>query len=278
MPDEKKYAAGAVFEQRATIESWDNDYYHPISERYYDRAVSKMLRLMGVQPGSRVLDAGCGPGVHSVRVARAGCRVVAVDISQTMLQEAQSRIVNAGLISAVEFSQEDLTRLRFPDASFRYVFSWGVIIHIHDAEKALDELVRVIEPGGKLALHVTNSKAWDHKLESFLRFLLRRPLVGRQTLRLGNGIWYQMHDQKLWVWQFNISELERQLESRGLHLTHRVVGEFSEFQRRVRGPLRWLLLRLNNLCYRLRVPPGPAATNLLVFMKDQPSSVKTPAQ
>jgi 2-polyprenyl-3-methyl-5-hydroxy-6-metoxy-1,4-benzoquinol methylase len=264
-----KHTDSAVFEQRATIESWDNDYYHPISERYYDRAILTMLRLMGVEPGARVLDAGCGPGVHSARVARAGYRVCAVDFSQTMLQEAQSRIAAAGLSSAVEFRQEDLTRLTLPDASFRYVFSWGVIIHIHDVEKALDELARVVEPGGKLALYVTNGKAWDHKLESWLRFLLRQPLVSREFLRLGMGNWYEMHEQKLWVWQFDIRELERQLESRGLHLTHRVIGEFSEIQRRVRGPLRWVLLRLNNLCYRLKLPPGPAATNLLVFMKRQ---------
>src|SRR5262249_54541307 len=159
----------------------------------------------------------------------------------------------AGLPSAVEFRQENLTRLTLPDASFKYVFSWGVIIHIHDVKKALDELARVVKPGGKLALYVTNKKAWDQKLESMLRFVLRRPLVGQQRLRLGNGIWYDMHGEKLWVWQFDIPELEQQLEARGLHLTHRVIGEFSEIQRRVSGPLRKMLLRLNNLCYQLKL-------------------------
>ena len=43
-----------------------------------------VLRLMGVEPGARVLDAGCSHGVHSVRVARAGFRVCAIDNSQTM--------------------------------------------------------------------------------------------------------------------------------------------------------------------------------------------------
>lgn len=257
----------AVFEQRATVESWDRDYYNPIAERYYDRAISKMLRLMEVEPGATVLDAGCGPGVHSVRVAREGYRVCAIDVSQTMLQEAKTRVAEVGFASAVEFRQEDLTCLTFPDASFRYVFSWGVIIHIHDVEKALDELARVVEPGGKLALYVTNSKSWDNKLESFLRFLLRKPLVGREFFPLGNGIWYEMHGQTLWVWQFNIRELERQLEARGLLLTHRAIGEFSEIQRRVKGPLRRILLRLNNLCYRLKFPPGLAVANLLVFQK-----------
>ena len=267
--DSMKRADSAVFERRATIETWDNDYYHPISEHYYDRAIPTMLRLMGVKRGVKVLDAGCGPGVHSARVAREGCRVYAVDFSQEMLQEAQSRIAAAGLAAAVEFHQEDLTRLKLADASFRYVFSWGVIIHIHDVERALDELARIVQPGGTLALYVTNRRAWDHKLEAFLRFLLRKPLVGREVLQLGNGVWYELHGQKLWVWQFDIPELERQLEIRGLHITRRVIGEFSEIQRRVKGPLRRLLLRFNNLCYYLKLPPGRAATNLLVFTKSQ---------
>jgi SAM-dependent methyltransferase len=256
-----------VFEERATVEAWDRDYYNPISERYYDRAISTMLRLMGVDPGAMVLDAGCGPGVHSVRVARAGFRVCAVDISQTMLQEAKARIAVAGVASAVDFRQEDLTHLTFPDSSFRYVFSWGVIIHIPDVEKALDELARIVEPGGKLALYVTNSKSWDQKLESWLRFLLRKPQAGREDFRLGTGVWYEMNGQKLWLWQFDIPELEQQLKARGLKLTHRVIGEFSEIQRRVGGPLRRTLLRFNNLCYRLKLPPGPAVANLLVFQK-----------
>ncbi len=259
-----------IFEQRATLDSWDLDYYHPFAEWYYDRAIRSMLALMGVAPGGQVLDAGCGPGVHSVRVARSGSRVCAIDFSQTMLDEAKARVHAAGLDSVVEFRQDDITHLSLPDASFRYVFSWGVIIHIHDVDRALDELARIISPGGTLALYVTNRDAWDHKLESLLRRLIRKPVANRQSPRLGNGAWYEMHGQKLWVWQFDIPELQRQLEARGLHSTHRVAGEFSEFQRRVKGPLRRMLLRLNNLYYRAHLPPGPAVANLLVFQKHDP--------
>jgi ubiquinone/menaquinone biosynthesis C-methylase UbiE len=256
----------AIFEQQATVASWDHDYYHPIAERYYDRAIATMLRLMGAGPGARVLDAGCGPGVHSLRVARAGCSVCAIDISRTMLQEAQSRVAAAGLSSAVEFRREDLTRLTLPDASFRYVFSWGVVIHIREIDRALDELARVVQPGGKLALYVTNKHAWDHKLESALRLLLHRPLH-RQSLPLGSGTWYDMHGDRLWLWQFDIPRLSTELEKRGLRLRHRSIGQFSEIQRRVGGLPRRLLLRFNSLCFSLGLPPGPAVTNLLIFEK-----------
>ena len=262
-----KQSERAVFEQPATLESWDKDYYHPIAERLYDQAISHMLGLMGAPVGARVLDAGCGPGVHTRRVALAGYRVCAIDVSQTMLKEARRRIAAAGLESAVEFRQEDLTALTLPDASFQYVFSWGVIIHIHDVEKALDELVRIVAPGGKLALYVTNSKSLDTKMESLARSFLGKPLAHPEYSRLGDGNWYEMHGERLWVRQFDIPELQRQLELRGLYLTHRVIGEFSEIQRRVGGGMRSMLLLLNNLCYRINVPPGLATANLLVFEK-----------
>jgi ubiquinone/menaquinone biosynthesis C-methylase UbiE len=183
-----------------------------------------------------------------------------------MLREAQSRVSGAGLESSVEFRHEDLTKLSFADASFRHVFSWGVIIHIREVERALDELARITEPGGTLAVYVTNDGAFDQKLEAVIRFLIRRPLE-REFFLLGSGVWYEMNGEKLWVWSFRIAELKKQMAARGFHLIHRRTGEFSEIQRRVRGPLRRGLLHLNDICYRLAIPPEIAVANLLVFKK-----------
>jgi SAM-dependent methyltransferase len=225
-----------------------------------------MLKLMGVKPGDMVLDAGCGPGHHTIRAVKFGCRVTAVDLSATMLAEAARRVAAAGGSSSVEFRREDLTNLRLPDVSFKHAFSWGVIIHIREAERALGELARVVAPGGSLALYVTNNDSWDKKLEDFFRRILRRPLH-REKHDLGSGVWYDMHDEKLWVWQFDIKALETELGKRGFHLIHRVIGEYSEIQRRVKGPVRSGLLKTNYLCFRLRVSPRHAVTNLLVFQK-----------
>jgi 2-polyprenyl-3-methyl-5-hydroxy-6-metoxy-1,4-benzoquinol methylase len=177
-----------VFERRETLESWDSDYYHPIAERYYDRAIPAMLKALNAETGATVLDAGCGPGVHSIRAARAGMKVKAIDISETMLAEARRRVENAGFAGSVEFAREDLTHLSFPDASFRHVFSWGVIIHIPKIEDALDELARVVMPGGRLALYLTNRSALDHKLEAVARAVLRKPMTGVEDLPLRRGL------------------------------------------------------------------------------------------
>ena len=136
-----------VFELEQTVESWDHDYYHPIALRFYDAAVEDMLRHMGVRPGDEVLDAGCGPGEHSVRAARFGAKVQAIDISSTMLAHAAERVAAAGFADKVRLEQADLTQLHLPDASVDFAFSWGVIIHIpkEGAEQAFSHLARVDE-------------------------------------------------------------------------------------------------------------------------------------
>ncbi len=262
-----KVAEAGAFEVQETIDAWDSDYYHPIAERYYDRAVRRMFELLGTRPGDTVLDAGCGPGVHSIRAARAGLKVNAIDISQTMLAEARRRVERAGVADSVEFARENLTRMSFPDGTFRHVFSWGVIIHIHDIELALDELIRIVAPGGRLALYVTNESAWDYKIEAAARFLFRKPLKGLEQFPMGQGIWYDWQGEQLWVWRIRTRALTRYVEARGMKPIARVVGAFTEIQQRVQGPLRHLLLHGNSLAYRLGLPPGPACTNLFVFEK-----------
>ena len=256
-----------VFEAKATVDQWDDDYYHPIALKFYDSAITDMLAMMDAEKGATVLDAGCGPGVHSIRVAKGGHRVCAIDISTTMLGEARKRAALEGVSDKIEFHQKDLTRLDLPDASFRYVFSWGVIIHIPEAARALDELARIIEPGGKLALFITNKSALDHKIESFMRLIVGKPLTGLQRLPLGDGVWYGADDDKLWVWRFETEAVVCYLKARGFTLTHRRIGALSEIQRRVSGVVRRQLLRLNDAAYRWNWPAHLATTQLLVFEK-----------
>lgn len=256
-----------VFELESTVQAWDDQYYHPIAEPLYDKAVSDMLRAMEVSPGETVLDAGCGPGVHSIRIARAGHRVCAADISEKMLSHARQRVGSAGFSEQVAFEQEDLTKLSFADQSFRHVFSWGVIIHIHEVELALSELARVLQPGGTLGLYVTNKTAVDHGIEVLARAALRKPLVGRKRLELGDGVWYEMDGEQLWLWRFDVPALSSHLAQHGLELEYRRGGEFSEIQWRLRGLPRRTLLRLNNVAYRARVPAWAGVGNMLVFRK-----------
>lgn len=256
-----------VFNKPETYTSWDQDYYPPLAEWFYDEAVRRMLRAMQVQPNQTVLDAGCGPGVHSIRAARFGAQVTAADVSAVALQEAAVRVERAGYNRQVNFQQADLTRLPFTDASFDHVFSWGVIIHIPTVEDALREMVRVVKPGGSLALYVNNLAALDVKGETMGRMMLRRPPLSLEHHPLGASRWYTFHGARLWLWRFDMPALARHVEGLGMQRTYRMAGEFTEFQRRCKGVFRNGLLHLNNLYLRMRLPAWAASANLLVFQK-----------
>lgn len=256
-----------VFEKIETFRDWDEDYYPPLARWYYDRAVPRMIKSLEPKPDSVILDAGCGPGVHSVRAAKLGFRVHAVDISTTVIEEARRRAEAAGVNERVTFEQADLTRLQFADASFDCVFSWGVIIHIPDIAAALHELARVVKPGGRLALQVTNRRAWDHKAEWLARNALRKPGPPFQEGPLGRGHWYTFEGEQLWVWQVDPKGLIAELDRLGLRLLRRATGELTEIQMRLRGFPRSLLLALNNAWYAMHLPPGPACTNVYTFEK-----------
>lgn len=261
-----------VFDQEATVADWDHDYYHPISLRLYDQAVVHMLKVMRTRPGVTVLDAGCGPGVHSIRVAKAGCRVCAIDLSDTMLRHASQRICREGVENLIQLHRGDLTRLHYAEASFDYIFSWGVIIHIPEADLALAELARVLKPHGRLALYVNSATGLDSRMKSLGRALLRNTNDGCDRLNLGNRMWYRKNGDRLCAWDFKTNALSRQLHEHGLRRISDHVGEFSQLQRHTTGWLRDSLLHLNNLAFRVNFAPWLGATRLIVFEKQRSAS------
>jgi ubiquinone/menaquinone biosynthesis C-methylase UbiE len=106
-----------------------------------------------VQPGQTVLDAGCGLGemarLIGGLVGPSG-RVVGVDFSETMVQEACRRSKGANL--PVEFRQGDIMGLEFADNTFDRARVEQVLQHIPRPEKGLAELQRVTKPGGLVAV------------------------------------------------------------------------------------------------------------------------------
>lgn len=257
-----------VFNSIETFKKWDEDYYPPLARWYYNRAIASMVRLLAPAPGGLILDAGCGPGVHSIRVAAMGYSVWAVDLSEMVLEEARARAEAAGVGEKIRFERADLTHLPFEDASFDRVFSWGVLIHIPQITTALDELARITRPDGRLALQVTNDFSLDRYLERIARFLLRRPLAEQEEGSLGTGHWYDLQGERLWVWMLDIPKVIAYMKERGFRVVARRAGEFTEIQRRLRGLSRNLLWTLNNMWFKLRMPAWTAMTNVIVFEKE----------
>jgi 2-polyprenyl-3-methyl-5-hydroxy-6-metoxy-1,4-benzoquinol methylase len=104
--------------------------------------------------GRRVLEIGCGMGLHSELMARAGAHVTAVDISDTSIEATRRRAEVRCL--AIVTKQMDATRLEFPDETFDFVWSWGVIHHSSQTGRIVKEIHRVLKPGEDVRVMVYN--------------------------------------------------------------------------------------------------------------------------
>jgi ubiquinone/menaquinone biosynthesis C-methylase UbiE len=109
----------------------------------------RTFELLGVKPGSHLLDLGCGPGddgrALAQMVGRTG-RVVGVDSSGAMITEARKRA--EGLTLPVEYIVGDAHRLDFADSTFDGCRAERVFQHVDNPQQVLREMARVIRPGG----------------------------------------------------------------------------------------------------------------------------------
>jgi SAM-dependent methyltransferase len=104
-------------------------------------------------PGCRVLEAGCGVGAQTVFLARnsPGAKIVSIDISPESLELARKHVSDEGLPN-VSFCQADIRNLPFPDGTFDHVFVCFTLEHVPDPLLALENLRKVLKPGGTLTV------------------------------------------------------------------------------------------------------------------------------
>lgn len=108
------------------------------------------LEMLSIELGNRVLDVACGPGNFTRDFARAAGDglVVGVDASETMLHVAVRDTESAN----TAYVRGDACALPFRDASFEAICCFAALYLIEDPMRAIDEIVRVLAPGGRVAL------------------------------------------------------------------------------------------------------------------------------
>ena len=113
--------------------------------------VDFLLRSLRLPPGARILDVPCGYGRHASELARRGFRVVGVDLSRSMIDEAHRRFAERPRLS---FRRRDMRRIAFRaefDAVVNLYTSFGYFTPAQN-EAALRRMARALRPGGRLLI------------------------------------------------------------------------------------------------------------------------------
>ena len=118
--------------------------------RYLNAGAAEFHARLGVLPGARLLDVGCGSGSLALLAARAGARVSAVDIAPNWIARARARAAAERL--EVDFREGDVDALPYGDAQFDYVTSSFGAMFSPRPDVAAAEMMRVCKPGGTIAM------------------------------------------------------------------------------------------------------------------------------
>jgi SAM-dependent methyltransferase len=174
---------------------------------------------MGVKPGDRVLDLGCGGGRHAFELYRRGAHVIALDQDEKELDAVASMFAamrdagEAGAGGSAVSMPGDALRLPFPDGHFDHVLAAEILEHIPDDELAMAELARVLRPGGTAAVTVPRylpericwalSDAYHEVEGGHVRIYTGHELVGKLErtglVAVGRGHAHGLHAPYWWL-------------------------------------------------------------------------------
>jgi ubiquinone/menaquinone biosynthesis C-methylase UbiE len=138
-------ACGTHFVERA---SHDREFFEKFREyRYRTEWHIPLLVPFAEAKGRKVLEIGIGNGADAVMFASQGADYTGVDLTEAALDATRRHFAVMGLPGT--FQQENAEQLSFPDESFDWVYSHGVLHHTPNTQQAIDQVYRVLKPGGR---------------------------------------------------------------------------------------------------------------------------------
>ncbi len=151
--------------------------------------------------GKRLLEIGVGAGTDHLQWARAGARCFGVDLTAAAIETTRAHLAAYGFDS--ELRQADAEQLPFPDNFFDIVYSWGVIHHSEHPQAIVDEIQRVLRPGGTFL----GMMYGRHSLKVLKHWIYYALLRGKPWLTLHEVV--SNHVESLGTKAYTISELQR---------------------------------------------------------------------
>jgi ubiquinone/menaquinone biosynthesis C-methylase UbiE len=195
----------------ASAGQFTRDYFEEIENwRYTDQPFIHSFAQFSRYRDKRVLEVGFGAGTDFIQWLRAGAIASGVDLTEEALKNLRARIAIYGLPQPESLNVADAERLPFPDNHFDLGYSWGVLHHTPDTDKAVAELIRVIRPGGELKIMLYNRRA----LITFKHWVKYALLKGQPWRSFHWTLWNHM--ESIGTKGYTRSELFHMLKPLGL--------------------------------------------------------------
>ena len=210
-------SSAQVLADRNHIQEWEREeisrsaiesaYTAKAQLRYSDREINRYLQatpdtiypleyshyLLGDVSGKTILDFGCGAGKSSVLLARRNAKVIAMDISEPIMQVARERLVKNDIFNSVSFVNASAHNIPLADESVDLVFGIAILHHLH-LQLVSREVFRILKKGGRAIFQepVRNSKVIKllrglipYQAEDVSPF--ERPLTDEELADFGHG-------------------------------------------------------------------------------------------
>ena len=114
-------------------------------------AIRATMARLNDMPPSRILENGVGTGIALPHYRREH-RITGIDLSPDMLDRARSKVAGKKLKNVETMAVMDALDLKFEDASFDVAVAMFVMTVVPDSDRALDEMIRVVRPGGRIVI------------------------------------------------------------------------------------------------------------------------------
>lgn len=192
--------------QVASSAKFSRDYFEEIeSFRYRDQPFIHGFAQFTRYRGKRVLEVGFGAGTDFIQWLRAGARASGIDLTPEALGNLTHRIETYQLEPPEQIMVADAEQLPFESNSFDLGYSFGVLHHSPDTEKAISELVRIVRPGGDVKIMLYNR----HSIYVFNQWMKFGLLRGKPRQSLKSILWH--HIESLGTKGYTRKELSQML-------------------------------------------------------------------
>src|SRR5262245_38855236 len=169
-------------------DTFDDEAGHGLLNDEQRRAWQELLSRLAGRPPRRVLDVGCGTGFLALRLGELRHEVTGVDLSPQMIDRARGKAEQEAL--QIEFRAGDATALADADGTYDLVVGRHLIWNLPHPERAVAEWLRVLRPGGRLALvegKWADNTALQRSYSRGVSRILNRVLDATSALALRGG-------------------------------------------------------------------------------------------